>query len=92
MSNRAFARKAKAICEFEAHEVINVGSDRSELSRMSERARVAIGSEAIEGVADRGCEAQSAGAKRSRELKGFAEPRALCFSSADDTRNAPPRR
>src|SRR5437016_3972830 len=37
-----------------AHEVTNVGSDRSELSRMSERARVAIGSEAIEAVADRG--------------------------------------
>src|SRR5437868_9306127 len=36
------------------HEVTNVGSDRSELSRMSERARVAIGSEAIEAVADRG--------------------------------------
>ena len=37
-----------------AHEVTNVGSDRSELSRMSERARAAIGSEAIEAVADRG--------------------------------------
>src|SRR5438045_362836 len=36
-----------------AHEVTNVGSDRSELCRMSERARVAIGSEAIEAVADR---------------------------------------
>src|SRR6202042_2226759 len=34
------------------HEVINVGSDRSQLSRMSEQARAAIGSEAIE--ADRG--------------------------------------
>jgi hypothetical protein len=37
-----------------AHEVTNVGSDRSELSRMSERARAAIGSETIEAVADRG--------------------------------------
>src|SRR6201993_2423965 len=37
-----------------AHEVTNVGSDRSQLSRMSERARAAIGSEAIEAVADRG--------------------------------------
>src|SRR5258705_363459 len=37
-----------------AHEVTNVGSDRSELSRMSERARAAIGSEVIEAVADRG--------------------------------------
>jgi hypothetical protein len=37
-----------------AHEVTNVGSDRSELSRMSEQARAAIGSEAIEAVADRG--------------------------------------
>jgi len=30
------------------HEVTNVGSDRSQLSRMSEQARAAIGSEAIE--------------------------------------------
>src|SRR3982074_2066777 len=37
-----------------SHEVTNVGSDRSELSRMSEQARAAIGSEAIEAVADRG--------------------------------------
>src|SRR5476651_33368 len=36
------------------HEVTNVGSDRSQLSRMSEQARTAIGSEAIEAVADRG--------------------------------------
>jgi Transposase DDE domain len=36
------------------HEVTNVGSDRSQLSRMSEQARAAIGSEAIEVVADRG--------------------------------------
>ena len=36
------------------HEVTNVGSDRSQLSRMTERARAAIGSEAIEAVADRG--------------------------------------
>jgi hypothetical protein len=34
--------------------VTNVGSDRSQLSHMSERARAAIGSEAIEAVADRG--------------------------------------
>ncbi len=37
-----------------AHEVTNVGSDRSQLSRMTEQARAAIGSEAIEAVADRG--------------------------------------
>ena len=37
-----------------AHEVTNVGSDRGQLCNMSERARVAIGSEAIEAVADRG--------------------------------------
>jgi len=37
-----------------AHEVTNVGSDRSQLSRMTEQARTAIGSEAIEAVADRG--------------------------------------
>jgi hypothetical protein len=37
-----------------AHEVTNVGSDRSQLSRMAEQARAAIGSEAIEAVADRG--------------------------------------
>jgi transposase len=37
-----------------AYEVTNVGSDRSQLSRMTERARAAIGSEAIEAVADRG--------------------------------------
>ena len=37
-----------------AHEVTNVGSDRSQLSRMTKRARAAIGSEAIEAVADRG--------------------------------------
>jgi hypothetical protein len=36
------------------HEVTNVGSDRSQLSRMTERARAAIGSDAIEAVADRG--------------------------------------
>src|SRR5271154_4213391 len=36
------------------HEVTNVGSDRSQLSRMTEQARTAIGSEAIEAVADRG--------------------------------------
>ena len=36
------------------HKVTNVGSDRSQLSRMSEQARAAIGSEAIEAVADRG--------------------------------------
>ena len=37
-----------------AHEVTNVGTDRSQLSRMTEQARTAIGSEAIEAVADRG--------------------------------------
>jgi len=37
-----------------AHEVTNVGSDRGQLSDMTERARAAIGSEAIEAVADRG--------------------------------------
>src|ERR1700678_3325138 len=36
------------------HEVTNVCSDRSQLSRMSRQARAAIGSEAIEAVADRG--------------------------------------
>src|ERR1700732_2254178 len=36
------------------HEVTNIGSDRSQLSRMSEQARAAIGSETIEAVADRG--------------------------------------
>ncbi len=36
------------------HEVTNVGSDRSQLSRMTDRARAVIGSEAIEAVADRG--------------------------------------
>ena len=36
------------------HEVTNVGSDRSQLSRMTEQAREAIGSETIEAVADRG--------------------------------------
>jgi hypothetical protein len=37
-----------------AHEVTNVGSDRGQLSDMTERARAAIGSEAIEVIADRG--------------------------------------
>ena len=37
-----------------AHEVTNVGSDRSQLSHMTERARAAIGLEAIEAIADRG--------------------------------------
>ncbi|HYN00101.1 MAG TPA: IS1182 family transposase [Aestuariivirgaceae bacterium] len=37
-----------------AHEVMNVGSDRGQLSNMSEQARTAIGSETIEAVADRG--------------------------------------
>ena len=36
------------------HEVTNVGSDRSQLSRMSDQARAAIGYETIEAVADRG--------------------------------------
>src|SRR5438477_509407 len=36
------------------HEVTNIGSDRSQLSRMTNRARAVIGSEAIEAVADRG--------------------------------------
>src|SRR6202795_4755461 len=36
------------------HEVTNVASDRSQLSRMSEQARAAIGSDTIEAVADRG--------------------------------------
>jgi hypothetical protein len=35
-------------------EVTNAGSDRSQLSRMTEQARAAIGSETIEAVADRG--------------------------------------
>jgi transposase len=37
-----------------AHEVTNVGSDRDQLSGMTERARLAVGSKAIEVVADRG--------------------------------------
>jgi hypothetical protein len=37
-----------------AHEVTNIGSDRDQLSDMTERARTAIGSDAIEVVADRG--------------------------------------
>jgi len=37
-----------------AHEVTNIGSDRSQRSRMAEQARAAIGSEAIEAVADHG--------------------------------------
>src|ERR1700730_16391762 len=37
-----------------AHQVTNVGSDRSRRSRMAEQACAAIGSEAIEAVADRG--------------------------------------
>jgi transposase len=37
-----------------AHEVTNVGSDRDQLSDMTERSRAAMGSEAIEVVADRG--------------------------------------
>src|ERR1700733_14479556 len=36
------------------HEVTNVGTDRSQLSRMSGQARAAIGAETIEVVADRG--------------------------------------
>ena len=36
------------------HEVTNVGSDRGQLSNISEQARTAIGSETIEVVADRG--------------------------------------
>src|SRR5437773_2895608 len=37
-----------------AHEVTNVGSQLSRLSRMTEQARAAVGSETIEAVADRG--------------------------------------
>src|ERR1700693_4288810 len=36
------------------HEMPNIGSDRSQLSDMTEQARAAIGSEAVEAVADRG--------------------------------------
>ena len=36
------------------HEVINVGTDRNQLSTMAEQARTAIGSKALEVVADRG--------------------------------------
>ena len=36
------------------HEVTNVGHDRSQLSPMAEQARVAIGTEELEAVADRG--------------------------------------
>ena len=37
-----------------AHEVTNTGNDRSQLSRMSEQARAAIGTKALTVVADRG--------------------------------------
>src|ERR1700693_5459033 len=37
-----------------AHEVTNVGTDRSQLSNMAEQARDAIGADTIEAVADRG--------------------------------------
>jgi Transposase DDE domain len=37
-----------------SQEVTNIGSDRGQLSNMSEQARTAIGSETIEAVADRG--------------------------------------
>ena len=37
-----------------AHEVINVGNDRGQLSGMSEQAREALGVEEIDVVADRG--------------------------------------
>ena len=37
-----------------AHEVTNIGTDRSQLSGMAEQARTEIGSEQIEVVADRG--------------------------------------
>jgi transposase len=37
-----------------AHEVTNVGHDRSQLSEMSERAREAIGSKSLSALADRG--------------------------------------
>src|SRR4051812_12730864 len=37
-----------------AHEVTNVGSDRHQLKRMSERAREALGSQELTALADRG--------------------------------------
>jgi len=37
-----------------AHEVTNIGTDRSQLAGMAEQARTEIGSEQIEVVADRG--------------------------------------
>jgi hypothetical protein len=37
-----------------AHEVTNVGTDRSQLSNMAEQARTEIGAETVEVVADRG--------------------------------------
>jgi transposase len=37
-----------------AHEVTNIGHDRTQLARMAEQAKAAIGTEVIEAVADRG--------------------------------------
>jgi hypothetical protein len=37
-----------------AHEVSNVGSDRSQLTNMAKAAKEAIGTETLEAVADRG--------------------------------------
>ena len=71
-----------------AHEVTNVGSDRSQLSRMSEQARAAIGSEVIEAVADRGyysgeeivaCE-QAGVNKRPRLTLRIASPEDVTFA------------
>jgi hypothetical protein len=44
--------RCRALHLIVAHEMTNVGSDRSQLSRLSEQARAAIGFEAIEAVAD----------------------------------------
>jgi hypothetical protein len=40
--------------QYVAHDVTNIGTDRSQLSGMAEQARTEIGSEQIEVVADRG--------------------------------------
>jgi transposase len=58
------------------HKVINVGSDGSQLSRMSERARAAFGSGAIEAVADRGY--------YSGGNSGLRESRHRCLSAGAD--------
>jgi transposase len=57
-----------------AHEVSNVGSDRSPLTNMAKAAKEAIGTETLEGVADRGYFSGEAIRMCVEALQGLTRP------------------